>query len=152
MKKNKLLCIFVFILYVSFLIGILFFGGRHTSEVTLSDYIHTSVNLTPFKTILNYYNGFILHKSYSQIAFTNLIANLLIFFPMGFFVPVFIKKINFFQYTTLMFIILLFVELTQLILRLGIFDIDDIILNLSGAILGYIIYKIIKGVYEYGRK
>ena len=35
-------------------------------------------------------------------------------------------------------------ETTQLLTGLGVFDVDDIILNTSGGALGYIIYAIIK--------
>jgi glycopeptide antibiotics resistance protein len=38
------------------------------------------------------------------------------------------------------------VEVTQLVTRVGSFDVDDLLLNTIGGILGYLIYKIVSVV------
>ncbi len=140
LNKRKVLVSFVFLVYIAFLIAILFLGGRHASSDSFNSYIQSNVNLIPFDTISVYYNGFIHHKSYSFIALTNLIANLIIFLPMGLFLPLLFNQKNLFRFSFIMIIMLIGVELLQLILKIGIFDIDDIILNFAGAFIGYILF------------
>jgi len=63
--------------------------------------------------------------------------------PMGFFLPLFFPKTKrFFPFLFTMIIIIAIIELTQLLFMLGSFDIDDLILNISGAILIYVILKL----------
>lgn len=69
-------------------------------------------------------------------------SNILAFIPMGFFLPILFPKQNTFK--TFIFtntIIILIIETMQLLSESGSFDIDDFILNLTGAI---IIFKIVK--------
>jgi len=40
----------------------------------------------------------------------------------------------------------LLVEVVQLVTRVGSFDVDDLLLNTIGGILGYIIYKVFAGI------
>lgn len=144
--KRKILLWLIFLAYIAFLVSILFLGGRVASAESFDTYIHYNVNLVPFKTIGVYFNGYINHSSYSSIAFTNLVANLIIFFPMGILVPSLFKKVNTFKFVVIMFLMLLGVEMTQLILKIGIFDIDDIILNFLGAFIGYILFICYLGI------
>ena len=64
--------------------------------------------------------------------------------PMGFFVPSLRE-----QHTGLFFTVLtcfsvsLLVEVTQLMTRLGCCDVDDLILNTLGGLLGYLTYLIL---------
>ena len=78
----------------------------------------------------------------ADIPIKNLLGNLIIFMPMGIYLPFFIKKTNqaitfFLVMTALLFAI----ELTQLITRSGRFDIDDYLLNIIGALIGYTMWK-----------
>ena len=70
-------------------------------------------------------------------------TNLLLFAPMGFFIPIlFENKIkNIKQFGILMIIITIFVEIVQFITYSGGADIDDIILNTIGAIIVYMLMK-----------
>jgi len=62
---------------------------------------------------------------------------------MGFFIPTLFKKIdNFKKFAVLIISIVIFVELTQLITKTGICDIDDVILNVGGALIMYMILQI----------
>lgn len=44
------------------------------------------------------------------------------------------------------FLLSLTIEITQLLTRVGSFDVDDLILNTSGGILGYLLFYIINKV------
>ncbi|WP_338088325.1 VanZ family protein [Lysinibacillus composti] len=77
-----------------------------------------------------------------SIPIKNLFGNLIMFLPMGIYLPYYSKKINKIGRFTFSMIILLFViEVTQLVTRRGSFDIDDFILNMVGALLGFGIWK-----------
>ena len=78
-----------------------------------------------------------------SIVIINLVTNLLLFAPMGFFIPLLFKdKItNIKQFIILIIILSLFVEILQFITYRGSTDIDDIILNTIGAIIIYILMK-----------
>lgn len=79
----------------------------------------------------------------------NTFGNILLFIPFGFLAPLIFKKITNLKYIILSsFMISLSIELLQLIENIisisentRITDINDIILNVLGAILGYIILK-----------
>lgn len=140
-NKPIKICFYIFfILYGLVLISITLFN-RHYGRlgINFNWNIETwtdSINLIPFKTIIEYIdrNDF--------ISFINIFGNILAFMPMGFFLPILFPKQNTFK--TFIFtntIIILIIETMQLLSESGSFDIDDFILNLTGAI---IIFKIVK--------
>lgn len=131
---------YLFLLFIILLGGFRFHFGYHTN---LWFYMKRSCNLIPFKTISNYFNDYI-HDSISfQIIVDNMLGNLILFSPMGLLLPSLSKKMQKWNYFIItLFVILFSFELAQLLLELGIFDIDDIILNFTGAIIVYCIIKI----------
>ena len=97
-------------------------------------------NLVPFKTIVGYTKALVDGSMNRYIPIQNIVGNLLIFMPMGFYLPFFNKKMAKFT----MFAItvsgwIISVEWMQFILRVGSLDIDDFILNLVGALIGFAI-------------
>ncbi|KPU44249.1 VanZ like family protein [Oxobacter pfennigii] len=100
-------------------------------------------NLYPFKTIWNY---FVNSEQYSfHILFINLAANIVTFIPLGFFMPLLFKGFN----STIIMavfsaIITIVIESMQFVFNVGVFDIDDIILNTLGCIIGFALYKKVK--------
>lgn len=95
-------------------------------------------NLIPFHTINNYL------KQITRLhAIVNLAGNLLLLLPMAVYLPYFIKALrSFWKDTLAVFAIILMIEITEYISRRGSFDVDDIILNLLGAMVGYGIWKL----------
>jgi len=97
-----------------------------------------SYNLVPLKTIAGYIMALADGSMNRYIPMQNIVGNLLAFMPMGFFLPFFNKKmaeLKKFAITVSGLIIL--VELIQFILRVGSLDVDDFILNLFGALIGF---------------
>lgn len=94
-------------------------------------------NTVPFRTIRMYYKG---HQQHNENATYNLLGNLLGFVPLGILLPL---AIPFFRRGWAMLlaavIIPLGYESVQLYTGLGIFDVDDLLLNTTGALAGYII-------------
>jgi glycopeptide antibiotics resistance protein len=76
-------------------------------------------------------------------ALYNVIGNILLFIPFGFLVPLLFKKKNKFLMITLYgFFTSVLIEIVQLFTSFNTTDIDDIIFNTLGAIIGYIIFNI----------
>ena len=98
----------------------------------------SSANFIPFKTIKMY----IRYRS-SLNSFANLFGNLFILTPLGILLPfAWKKKHSVFLITAVGFLVSMAVETLQLVLGVGAFDVDDLILNTLGVIVGYVLYKI----------
>lgn len=104
--------------------------------VTYQDVSFSNANFIPFKEITRYDFG-------SSLFYRNILGNLLLFIPFGIFSSHYVKINKSYIVIILSFIASLSIELTQLLIG-RVFDVDDIILNVMGGLIGYIIYKIFK--------
>lgn len=96
-------------------------------------------NFIPFKTIFPYLLGY---KGW-LIAGINLIGNIALLVPIGLLLSFVFRKITWKRSALIWVIAGLGIEILQTILHVGIFDIDDVILNALGVIIGYGINLII---------
>ena len=142
----KILFYLSFIVYLIALINILFVGTRgfgFAQELTLIEYIRTRSNIVPFKTIMSYIDAFHYGTMNRDVPIKNLIGNFILFLPMSIYLPIIFNRLNSFKKCIITILSILFlVEVTQLVFKLGAFDIDDLILNLLGVLLGFSIYKL----------
>jgi glycopeptide antibiotics resistance protein len=100
-----------------------------------------NANLKPFTTIKLFYNS----RLNRETKYENIGGNLLGFVPLGIFLPLLFWRLrNIFRTTLAVLLISLMFETTQLLTGLGAFDIDDLILNAAGGLLGYIFYAFIR--------
>ncbi|MDD6223907.1 MAG: VanZ family protein [bacterium] len=90
-------------------------------------------NLIPLKEISRYELG-------SRLFFKNVIGNLIMFIPYGSFASFFTKNDNKYLSLILVSFASLTIEVTQLSIG-RIFDIDDVLLNIAGGMIGYVIYR-----------
>ena len=129
----------LFVLYVLSLIYILFLC--RINQNTIKD-----VNLELFSTINRYIRALKNNYKNKYLILMNLFGNFALFIPLGFFIrSLFYKKIkNFFEFFLTTFIIIISIEILQFIFSVGTADIDDVILNLLGATISYIIFRNIK--------
>lgn len=99
-----------------------------------------SANFDFFQTIRLY----IRHWDNKGInSFGNLIGNVIVFIPMGIMLPVLFESCkNVFSCMVRVLLFVMCIELFQLFSNFGVFDVDDILLNCFGALVGYIIYRI----------
>lgn len=75
--------------------------------------------------------------------FLNIAGNVIGFLPLGALLPVVHRNLqNGFLVTLLGFSFSLLVECLQLLMKVGSFDVDDLLLNTIGAATGYLIYWI----------
>jgi glycopeptide antibiotics resistance protein len=98
-----------------------------------------SLNLIPFRFITETWDMGVRKQ------ITQTIANILMFLPLGFIFPVAFKKARTFYKTTICMLLFSFlIEFVQYFIGRSA-DIDDLILNTSGAMLGYFLfYKLSK--------
>lgn len=98
----------------------------------------SGMNFIPFKEITRYSIG-------SQAFFYNVIGNIVLFIPFGYFVSDYLKA----KKTHHILIVSTLISLTAELIQYKIgraFDIDDIILNVLGAILGFMCYISIRAI------
>ena len=109
----------------------------------LHNYINTSFNIVPLKTVKLFYNGYINGFVNYKDFYVNVVGNFLAFMPCGLFIPLIFKRMNkYYKFLITMTIIIVLIELLQFLTMSGSCDIDDLILNLLGASIIYFITKI----------
>lgn len=133
-KNNQKFCFYkelfmlLFILYVMCLFEV----------VTMQDHNYGLSNFIPFREIFRYQIG-------SRLFIKNIIGNILLFLPYGYFASDYLKSKKIWPICFLTMIVSLTIELVQL--KIGrTFDIDDIILNTCGGMFGYFLYRLMEGI------
>ncbi|MBB3151068.1 glycopeptide antibiotics resistance protein [Paenibacillus endophyticus] len=149
----RVVFLITFLVYLLLLLKVILF--KAASPFTMMDYLldfnlkdfkrslTLSSNFVPFKTISSY----AFHTSNQNIVIRNVVGNIILFIPFGFLLPVIAgRKLNFVQLIISSFLLSLFLELIQLFSRIGSFDVDDLLLNTLGAILGFFTLNVITKV------
>ena len=124
------------IMMLTFIVYILCLFQIVTSQDVSS--VH-GVNVTLFKELTRYQIG-------TRLFYRNIVGNIIMFIPFGFFTSYYLKlnKKRVIFYLTL--IVSIVIELIQL--KIGrAFDIDDIILNVVGSLIGYFLYRMMDNVF-----
>lgn len=130
--KNKKKCIFykeimmlLFVIYIMCLFYV----------VTFQDVSWSTSNFVPFKEMFRYPFG-------SHLFFKNVLGNVIMFAPYGFFLGYFLKLEKGTSVFVLSFLTSITIETVQSAIG-RVFDIDDIFLNIIGGLFGYYIYILI---------
>lgn len=104
--------------------------------VTFQDVSWSSHNYIPFKEIFRYDLG-------SKLFYKNIFGNLLLFMPYGIFIARYVNLKEPLVLTIIAFITSLSIEVIQFLIG-RVFDVDDIILNVVGCILGFSVYSLFR--------
>lgn len=97
-------------------------------------------NKKPFATIGLFYNS---HRLNSTYKLNNLAGNIIGFIPLGIFLPFLFRNLRrLWKTVSLIFLVSLSFELIQLVFGLGVFDVDDLILNTTGGLIGFCLFLI----------
>lgn len=104
------------------------------------------LNLKFGEGILSYYDYFIKSFKGDYWMVFNFIGNVVFFVPLIYIVKAFFPKLKTLYSFLICAVIPFLVEGYQYIFKCGSVDIDDIVLNFSGIIIGLIIYEIIAKV------
>lgn len=152
MKKSKAnrqpLVRFLFLIYALLMLWLLFGRASGWADgLPYQEALAQRINFTPLKTIRNYW--YVIQNGTSQglrnHCIINLVGNVVLFIPIGFLLPrIWPKLRNFFLFLLICTASILLVESVQLFALLGSFDVDDVILNLAGMLLGYLLCLIIR--------
>lgn len=132
------------VIYAINLFGVLFFPIVFDIPIDDAETV-VMVNLIPFKTISEMYLNMPSYVFIKQI-----FGNILLLIPFGFLIPILFKRItSFLKLVICSLIFSIAVEFLQLFINVitkypnRASDIDDIILNVIGAIIGFLILKIV---------
>ena len=150
MSKRRGIAV-LFAVYAVVMLWLLFgrdVGFDGSQELSYWDYLQGSINLKPFRTIRNllhaarYYLEHYGSMYYVRFAIRNVGGNLLLFIPLGVFLPMLWKKQRKFWWCLLTVMgLICTVEALQLFTTLGSMDVDDLILNTAGASLGFAFWR-----------
>lgn len=131
MVLYKEILMLVFAIYILCLFQVVTF--QDSSIISGNNYI-------PFKEIFRY-------NITSRLFLKNVIGNMIMFLPFGFFISYYLDSENFHLTLILTLIASTAIEVVQSLIG-RVFDIDDIILNLIGGLLGYMIYHTLRKIGE----
>ena len=153
-SKIKKLLWFAAILYALVMLWLLF--GRSQFDIGLGywEQAKMNINLVPFNTIWQYLNLLIKQTNPYLLphAFINLFGNIAAFVPLGFLLPCLwnrLQSVGQFSLCTVSLIVT--VEIVQLFTLRGSCDIDDLILNMIGALIGFVIWRFVQKRTSWGQ-
>lgn len=136
-KNKQKIVLYEELLMLSFIIYILCLF----QVVTFQDDVSWSTNnFIPFKEILRY-------NITSRLFFKNVLGNMLMFLPFGFFTSYYLKVEKIHMPLILILIASISIEIVQMCIG-RVFDVDDIILNIIGGLSGYYIYSFLRIIGE----
>ena len=129
-KKEKLVLYkeLSYLLFVVYLLSLFYI-------VTFQDDNYGLSNFVPFKEIFRY-------KITSKLFVKNIVGNILLFMPFGLFISAYLDNKKLYPTMILTFISSVSIEIIQYLIG-RVFDVDDIILNLIGGLIGGLLYIIL---------
>lgn len=147
------ICIIVLLLFRVKISNSIFI--RQASFCLLMGYIFLVLCTTVFYREETFEKRYYIHPLWSYgVLYNKLLAqifmNILLFIPIGFFAGGVLKKKHIWNAFVFGFILSLFIEVTQLITTRGVFNVDDIIHNTLGCVIGFsffvFCYKVLKRI------
>ncbi|MGM0854053.1 MAG: VanZ family protein [Bacillota bacterium] len=141
-NKQHTVFIILFLFYLFVLMVVSFvglgFGMNHSRTI---NYEGVYNNFVPLKTLVGYVFN-IDHYNFDTW-FYNTFGIVILFMPLGFLLPKVFSNLNTLKNVLYFSLVLsMCIEVFQFLTKLGVLDVDDVILNLVGATLGYLIFKI----------
>ena len=138
--------LFIFFVYFLFLLLLTMFkGGRIEFSNQFNSYMYREhgllgiINIVPIEDTIN---TFMHSETGLRNSLRNVIGNILVFMPLGFFIPLLFEKFNNLKKVLKVGCLSsLAIELSQLFVGNNVCDIDDVIYNTLGALAGFICYK-----------
>lgn len=130
----QLVASLVFSAYVVFVLYYTVLGRYSQEEYTFQIYIYKS-----YKYLI---------EDFGSHSLRQVVMNIVMLIPFGFLMPIVIKAKRKYLITLLSaFALILFIESMQLIMQCGTFEVDDIINNLLGTVIGVLLYALAHSVY-----
>ena len=123
-------------LNIGYWIVLLFYSYLLIDTVFFARDARRSINLIPFDMIAE--QGFTL----------NVYGNILMFVPLVLYFANFMKQFHFWKVLGVIIGTSLSIEVLQYILKRGASDIDDLLLNTVGGLIGIVIYLVFKAIFK----
>lgn len=146
-RKNHLLMSIFTALYAIVLVFVLFVGkgAGANSDWSFASYVKAYTNLIPFATLTEYARRLAADTINVKTVVYNVLGGIALFVPLGVILPFFFEKLGkLWRCAVASLVVSVAIETMQLVLRRGSFDVDDIILNVVGAAIGYAIFFVLK--------
>ena len=127
----------LFVLYIIFVFYFLLISEIYGRTGEMQEYHYNLILFKEIKRFWNYRNQLGIFATA-----TNLLGNVLIFLPFGFFMAMASKYRSFLSTVIYSFALSLTIELSQLFMKVGCFDVDDLLLNTMGGVIGFVAFSI----------
>ena len=134
-KKQKAIFLTVFAIYILSLLYLTIFRFNFY-------YDERRLNLTLFIGLINVFRNAGIGEFLRQF-----LGNIGWFVPLGFFLPVLIKRKSLLITAAIGLAFSFFIEVTQFVFYKGVAELDDLILNTLGAVIGYLLYRLSKKLF-----
>jgi glycopeptide antibiotics resistance protein len=135
-KAEAVAIVAVFALYAAFLLKLLLFSRTPGSE--------RSINLIPFASIAEY--AFSHSPGAGKVAFANVVGNILVFIPLGVYASWLRHRAAAWLTMLTVASVSVAVEIIQGVLAVGASDIDDVILNCVGGLIGMLAFWLLAAI------
>ena len=155
-QKNPAVAL-LFLVYAALMIYLLFVRNRaQVQELPYWEQVWNNYNFFPLRTIGNYWDvltrpeyyvqkwgAYAVYRHHALSALVNLLGNLAMFVPLGAFLPAIWQKFRkAWKTLPLCVLIIAVIEAIQLFTLRGRCDVDDLILNMAGIVLGYALWRL----------
>lgn len=142
MKKRRMIRAISRVCFVVYMACLVYFLLLSDGFGRIEGYSGYRYNVVPFQEIMR----FIRYRDYIDFmsVVINLLGNVVAFMPFGALIRwVVDRKMHWYQAMGYTFLFSLSVELLQLVAKVGVFDVDDLILNTLGGLIGFWGYYIL---------
>lgn len=128
-----------FVIYMALLVYFLLLSDGFGRGEGYENYRYNLVPFLEIKRFIKYYE----YIDFPSVVI-NLLGNIVAFMPFGALIRwVINRKTRWYQATAYTFLFSLCVELLQLVAKVGVFDVDDLILNTLGGLMGFWVYYLL---------
>lgn len=144
--KRRRTAVFIFTAYCALMGFFLFFRVPPEGGLPYGEKVLGRLNPVPFETICRFIR-LLGHSNpdFVRMAVVNLLGNVVMFVPLGLLLPEVFPRLRAWWKTMLASAAgIVAVELTQMLTLLGTCDIDDLILNLLGAAIGWLVFRLLE--------
>ena len=142
-KRTLSIAFYIVMAFYAFLMLDFFFCFNIISSGVITE---RSFNLIPFKTIWEYLSRE--NRISVPRVVQNLLGNMIIFVPYGLYLQVLLKNKSVWKILLIVLLTSLAVEILQFAFMRGAADVDDLLLNLCGGLLGIGMYRLLRWMYQ----
>lgn len=136
---KKVLNIFFYIIVAFYVFMMMDLFFRFNVISSYNGHASRSFNFIPFYTILTYLrNPAGVSRSW---VINNVLGNIVVFIPYGLYIQMFLKNKSFKKSMFIVILTSICIEAIQFAFGIGACDIDDVILNCVGGMIGILLYK-----------